>query len=166
MVIHRGETSTSRCNRWSSLINTQCVEIVNSVSERLKSNLQPEESSPIADSKASPRLSRASIFLTQIIQVSEKRSTKQKHTFHQFFSDFRLRSLCYSLRHPVTHNLKTITITTLQQLICFSWLTPGEQVITINRDWSPFPNQIWAEKNMDFWFSLNNNSRCLCFTPK
>ncbi|XP_016895814.1 caspase recruitment domain-containing protein 11 [Cynoglossus semilaevis] len=43
-----------------------------------RSNLQPEESSPIADSKASPRLSRASIFLTQIIQFLSRVDTKYK----------------------------------------------------------------------------------------
>uniref|UniRef100_A0A8D3C538 Caspase recruitment domain-containing protein 11 n=1 Tax=Scophthalmus maximus TaxID=52904 RepID=A0A8D3C538_SCOMX len=34
-----------------------------------QSNLQPEEANPLPDPKSSPRLSRASIFLTQILQV-------------------------------------------------------------------------------------------------
>lgn len=34
-------------------------------------NLQPEEASSSPDPKTSPRLSRASIFLTQILQVTE-----------------------------------------------------------------------------------------------
>uniref|UniRef100_A0A665TZ37 Caspase recruitment domain family, member 11 n=1 Tax=Echeneis naucrates TaxID=173247 RepID=A0A665TZ37_ECHNA len=41
-------------------------------------NLQPEETSPMPDPKASPRLSRASIFLTQIIQFVSRVDIKYK----------------------------------------------------------------------------------------
>ncbi|XP_039976012.1 caspase recruitment domain-containing protein 11 isoform X2 [Xiphias gladius] len=43
-----------------------------------RSNLQPEESSPLPDPKASPRLSRASIFLTQILQFVSRVDIKYK----------------------------------------------------------------------------------------
>ncbi|KAF3700452.1 Caspase recruitment domain-containing protein 11 CARD-containing MAGUK protein 1 [Channa argus] len=43
-----------------------------------RSNLQPEEASPLPDPKASPRLSRASIFLTQILQFVSRVDIKYK----------------------------------------------------------------------------------------
>ncbi|XP_061892597.1 caspase recruitment domain-containing protein 11 isoform X4 [Entelurus aequoreus] len=43
-------------------------------------NLQPEEASPSTDSKASPRISRASIFLTQILQFVSRTDNKYKRT--------------------------------------------------------------------------------------
>ncbi|KAK2833742.1 hypothetical protein Q5P01_017631 [Channa striata] len=43
-----------------------------------RSSLQPEEASPLPDPKASPRLSRASIFLTQIIQFVSRVDIKYK----------------------------------------------------------------------------------------
>uniref|UniRef100_A0A4W6D715 Guanylate kinase-like domain-containing protein n=1 Tax=Lates calcarifer TaxID=8187 RepID=A0A4W6D715_LATCA len=44
----------------------------------MQSNLQPEEASPLPDPKASPRLSRASIFLTQILQFVSRVDIKYK----------------------------------------------------------------------------------------
>ncbi|XP_076020706.1 caspase recruitment domain-containing protein 11 isoform X2 [Genypterus blacodes] len=44
----------------------------------VKSNLQAEETSPSTDPKASPRLSRASIFLTQILQFVSRVDVKYK----------------------------------------------------------------------------------------
>uniref|UniRef100_A0A7N6A248 Caspase recruitment domain family, member 11 n=1 Tax=Anabas testudineus TaxID=64144 RepID=A0A7N6A248_ANATE len=41
-------------------------------------NLQPEEASPLPDPKSSPRMSRASIFLTQILQFVSKVDIKYK----------------------------------------------------------------------------------------
>lgn len=38
-------------------------------------NLQPDEASASPDPKTSPRLSRASLFLTQILQVTEEADT-------------------------------------------------------------------------------------------
>uniref|UniRef100_A0A3B4Y4J7 Caspase recruitment domain family member 11 n=1 Tax=Seriola lalandi dorsalis TaxID=1841481 RepID=A0A3B4Y4J7_SERLL len=46
----------------------------NPVSVPVQSNLLPDEAGPLPDPKASPRLSRASIFLTQIIQVMKQTS--------------------------------------------------------------------------------------------
>ncbi|XP_076607659.1 caspase recruitment domain-containing protein 11 [Chaetodon auriga] len=43
-----------------------------------RNNLQPEEASPSPDPKASPRLSRASIFLTQILQFVSRVDIKYK----------------------------------------------------------------------------------------
>ncbi|XP_071330353.1 caspase recruitment domain-containing protein 11 isoform X2 [Trachinotus anak] len=43
-----------------------------------RASLQPEEGSPLPDPKASPRLSRASIFLTQIIQFVSRVDIKYK----------------------------------------------------------------------------------------
>ncbi|XP_028456431.1 caspase recruitment domain-containing protein 11 [Perca flavescens] len=49
-----------------------------SESHRTRSNLQPEEASQSPDPKASPRLSRASIFLTQILQFVSRVDIKYK----------------------------------------------------------------------------------------
>ncbi|XP_026218115.1 caspase recruitment domain-containing protein 11 isoform X2 [Anabas testudineus] len=46
--------------------------------ENSRSNLQPEEASPLPDPKSSPRMSRASIFLTQILQFVSKVDIKYK----------------------------------------------------------------------------------------
>nr|XP_020476928.1 caspase recruitment domain-containing protein 11 [Monopterus albus] len=43
-----------------------------------RTNLQPEETNSLSDSKASPRLSRASIFLTQILQFVSRVDIKYK----------------------------------------------------------------------------------------
>uniref|UniRef100_A0A672YC72 Caspase recruitment domain family, member 11 n=1 Tax=Sphaeramia orbicularis TaxID=375764 RepID=A0A672YC72_9TELE len=48
------------------------------LTERGTNNLQPEEVSPSPDPKASPRLSRASIFLTQILQFVSRVDIKYK----------------------------------------------------------------------------------------
>ncbi|XP_074511473.1 caspase recruitment domain-containing protein 11 [Sebastes fasciatus] len=45
---------------------------------RNRNNLQPEEASPSLDTKASPRMSRASIFLTQILQFVSRVDIKYK----------------------------------------------------------------------------------------
>lgn len=55
-------------------ISKTCTDDVSSSSENIafvpaQFNLQPDEASASPDPKTSPRLSRASIFLTQILQV-------------------------------------------------------------------------------------------------
>ncbi|XP_061604217.1 caspase recruitment domain-containing protein 11 isoform X1 [Phyllopteryx taeniolatus] len=50
----------------------------NETPRNLRNNLQAEEGSPSSDPKASPRMSRASIFLTQILQLVSRVDTKYK----------------------------------------------------------------------------------------
>ncbi|XP_077590608.1 caspase recruitment domain-containing protein 11 isoform X2 [Stigmatopora nigra] len=50
----------------------------NEIQRNAKNNLQPEEASPSSDSKTSPRMSRASIFLTQILQLVSRADAKYK----------------------------------------------------------------------------------------
>ncbi|XP_044188227.1 caspase recruitment domain-containing protein 11 isoform X1 [Thunnus albacares] len=50
----------------------------NETHRNTRNNLQPEEGSPTPDPKASPRLSRASIFLTQILQFVSRVDIKYK----------------------------------------------------------------------------------------
>ncbi|XP_059204202.1 caspase recruitment domain-containing protein 11 [Centropristis striata] len=50
----------------------------NEIYRNSRNNLQPEEASPSPDPKASPRLSRASIFLTQILQFVSRVDIKYK----------------------------------------------------------------------------------------
>ncbi|XP_077396274.1 caspase recruitment domain-containing protein 11 isoform X2 [Festucalex cinctus] len=50
----------------------------NEMQRSMKNNLQPEEGSTSCDPKASPRISRASIFLTQILQLVSRADTKYK----------------------------------------------------------------------------------------
>ncbi|XP_057673405.1 caspase recruitment domain-containing protein 11 isoform X3 [Corythoichthys intestinalis] len=50
----------------------------NEIQRNVRNNLLPEEGSPSSDPKASPRMSRASIFLTQILQLVSRAETKYK----------------------------------------------------------------------------------------
>ncbi|KAM9843995.1 caspase recruitment domain-containing protein 11 [Aulostomus maculatus] len=50
----------------------------NEMHRNSRNNLQPEEASPSSDQKSSPRLSRASIFLTQILQFVSRVDIKYK----------------------------------------------------------------------------------------
>ncbi|XP_019732918.1 caspase recruitment domain-containing protein 11 isoform X2 [Hippocampus comes] len=50
----------------------------NEMQRNMRNNLQPEEGSPSSDPKTSPRMSRASIFLTQILQLVSRADTKYK----------------------------------------------------------------------------------------
>ncbi|KAF0032457.1 hypothetical protein F2P81_014747 [Scophthalmus maximus] len=50
----------------------------NEIQRNSRSNLQPEEANPLPDPKSSPRLSRASIFLTQILQFVSRVDIKYK----------------------------------------------------------------------------------------
>ncbi|XP_029945178.1 caspase recruitment domain-containing protein 11 isoform X2 [Salarias fasciatus] len=50
----------------------------NEILRNSKNNLQPEEGSPSTDPKSSPRLSRASVFLTQILQFVSRVDIKYK----------------------------------------------------------------------------------------
>ncbi|XP_038551308.1 caspase recruitment domain-containing protein 11-like [Micropterus salmoides] len=50
----------------------------NEIHRNSRNNLQPEEGSPSPDPKASPRMSRASIFLTQILQFVSRVDIKYK----------------------------------------------------------------------------------------
>ena len=58
---------------YSKHIHLSCVYVP------VQNNLQPEEGSPTPDPKASPRLSRASIFLTQILQVTKHKQNLLLH---------------------------------------------------------------------------------------
>nr|XP_057905216.1 caspase recruitment domain-containing protein 11 isoform X2 [Doryrhamphus excisus] len=50
----------------------------NEIQRNMRSNLQPEEATPPTDPKASPRMSRASIFLSQILQFVSRTDNKYK----------------------------------------------------------------------------------------
>ncbi|XP_054615478.1 caspase recruitment domain-containing protein 11 isoform X2 [Dunckerocampus dactyliophorus] len=50
----------------------------NEMQRNMRSNLQPEEAVPSTDPKASPRMSRASIFLSQILQFVSRTDNKYK----------------------------------------------------------------------------------------
>ncbi|KAM9784754.1 caspase recruitment domain-containing protein 11 isoform X1 [Syngnathus typhle] len=50
----------------------------NEMQRNMRSTLQAEEGTPSSDPKASPRMSRASIFLTQIMQLVSRTDTKYK----------------------------------------------------------------------------------------
>lgn len=61
-------------------MSEMCTDDVSSSSENIvfvpaQLNLQPDEASASPDPKTSPRLSRASIFLTQILQVRSDADT-------------------------------------------------------------------------------------------
>lgn len=61
-----------------TVVNTTCRPNAAFVPAQL--SLQPDEVSASPDPKTSPRLSRASIFLTQILQVTERPSALDADT--------------------------------------------------------------------------------------